>query len=100
MHVVQGLHSKGVDDMLTCQVPKGPPAMGPILHRTTDASSTPVKGRAGTVPPAAGTAGPATAGGVAAGDLYVAAAGCGLGTAAGCTAGTTASTVSLRSGGT
>lgn len=53
------------------------------------------------MPPAAGTAGPATAGGVAAGDRYVAAAGCGLGTAAaGCTAGTTASTVSLRSGGT
>jgi hypothetical protein len=79
------------------------PGMCVLLSRCydgTDANSTPVKGRAGTVPPAAGTAGPATAGGVAAGDLYVAAAGCGLGTAAGCTAGTTASTVSLRSGGT
>jgi len=55
-----------------------------------------VKGKAGTVPPAAGTAGPATAGGAAAGDWY--AAGCGTPTAG--TAGTTASTVSVRSGGT
>lgn len=59
-----------------------------------------MKGSAGTVPPAAGTAGPATAGKV--GALPGNAAGWALGAAAGAgaTAGTTASTVSFRSGGT
>lgn len=65
-----------------------------------------MKGRAGTVPPAAGTAGPATAVGVGAAERAAGAAGCGLAAAAtppACvwaTAGTTASTVSVRSGGT
>lgn len=58
-----------------------------------------MKVSAGTVPPAAGTAGPATAGDGTAGDLTGAAVGCGLGATAP-TAGTTASTVSLSSGGT
>lgn len=84
------------------------------IHSNTDEQTppthAPVNGRAGTVPPAAGTAGPATAGGVGTGDLYAggppAAAGCcELGTAptppAVGIAGTTASTVvSLKSGGT